>query len=826
MRTLSSFLSSFLVLFFVLTHHADAQGGAAGALSGTVISDESEEPVPGTAVAVWNATDSTLVTGVISSVNGNFQVLGLGAGTYYVKISALGFVVRTLPQIELRAGAMRHDIGQVRLVVDSSQDNEQVTVRAERPDVEIRSDRTVYNVENQPLTAGGNVIDVLKNVPQVEVDLNDRVSLRGSQNVAVLVNNRSVPLNGEALSSFLKSLPADLVQSVEVIPNPSAKYDPDGMAGILNIVFKQKRESGGASGSVSLSGSTTNSYNGTGSLNYRTGRLGSFSSYSFQYNERASEADQILINRLANPSTAVDIRTESHGLTRAHVLNTSLDYSLNEGNTSLLSLSGIVTLRNGHITEDNSYRYQDNGATVPESSFRASYGGDDWVDMNYSIGYQNVIEPSRHEFSIDARYNSNKIETLRDLTERLYETGGSLGDSVSQLQGNMIENRNRGGVVQVDYVRPLGEKNRLETGYQTELSRINNVFYSETFDMQVGEFQPDLNLNNEFIYDVQTHGLYATLGRTIGRFDAQVGLRAEQTYTEFSLINTGEDFTNNYFSLFPSASVLWTLDETRRLQASYSKRINRPQTWQLNPFGGFEDRLNLQRGNPYLDPQYVHSVELGFSQYASWGVISFSPYYRRTENFIERWMSVDSAGVTTTRFENFESTNTFGAEIVGTYRIKDRFRSFVNISLYQFDLDGSNVEAELTNKAFGWSGHGNATFMILKGLDIQASLYYRGPINISRGKVEDQYQASLALKKSLFNDKGSLSLSVNDVFNTMGFEFYRDDPAYYTDVGWKWLSQQATLAFSYNFGQADNQQRRRRVPAQQDSGGAPGGVGI
>lgn len=826
MRPLSLSLPFFFLVFSFSPDLAFAQQGPGGVLSGVLLDDESEEPVPGAAVAVWSVGDSSLVTGVISKVDGRFQIEGLGPGEYYLQLSSLGFSSRTISEVVLRPGAMRFNVGEVRMVPDSTMQDEDVVVSADRSDVEIRADRTVYNVENQPLSAGGNVIDVLKNVPQIEVDINDQVSLRGSQNVAVLVNNRPVPLNGEALSNFLKGLPSDLVQSVEVIPNPSARYDPDGMAGIINIVFKQKREDGGVSGSISMSGSTSNSYSGTGSLNLRSGRFSSLSSYSFQYDERASDAVQFQRNMLTEPFTLLDIMTGSQGMTRGHVFNTSLDYSLDQANTSVLSATGLVSLRNGLITEDNSYRYQENGGDVPPSSFRTSYGTDDWLDMSYSLGYQNIVEPSRHEFFAEARYSSHKIETGRDLNERMYSSEGIPGDSILQLQANQIDNLHREGVLQVDYVRPLGEKYRLEAGYQTELSRIENDFYSETFNSQAGEFQPDLNLNNQFEYDVQTHGVYATLGRTFGPIDAQVGLRAEQTNTEFSLINTGEDYLKDYFSLFPSASVLWTMDESRRLRANYSKRISRPNAWQLNPFGGFEDRLNLQRGNPYLDPQYMHVVEVGFSQYASWGVVSLSPYFQHTTDYIDRWMRLDSDGVTTIRFENFTTTSTFGAEIVGSFRAKDWFRSYVNVSLYQFDLDASNIEMDLANKAFGWSMNGNATFTVLSGLDVQGSVYYRGPVKVTRGRMDEQFQVSLALRKSLFNDRANISLNVNDVFKTMGFGFYRDDPAYYTDVDWKWTSQQARLSFSYNFGQVDGQPQRRRRQQEQPSGGAPGGIGI
>lgn len=230
-------------------------GGAgvpSGIIAGTVVDASSGEAVPGTAVAVWRATDSTLVTGAIAKINGSFSIEGLRPGNYYLKINAIGYVPLVLPDVRITRSAVRADLGNIQLEVDDATSGEDVTITAQRSDIEFRADRTIYNVENQPINAGGNAVDVLKNVPQVEVDIDDNISLRGSQNVVVLVNGRSVPLTGEALAGYLRGLSAEGIKSIEVIPNPSAKYDPDGMAGIINVVLANDKKKDNLSGNVSV----------------------------------------------------------------------------------------------------------------------------------------------------------------------------------------------------------------------------------------------------------------------------------------------------------------------------------------------------------------------------------------------------------------------------------------------------------------------------------------------------------------------------------------------------------------------------------------------
>ena len=796
-----------------------------GSLVGTITGDDTGEPIPGATVAIWKSADSTLVTGAATRGDGTIALEGLPPGSYYLKINALGYLPQVIPSVEITRSAMKFDFGTIRMQPDEDFETEGVTKTGERSDIEFRSDRTVYNVENQPVTAGGNAIDVLKTVPQVEVDIDDNVSLRGSQNVAVHINDRPVPISGEALSAYLKGLPADMVKSVEVIPNPSAKYDPDGMAGIINIVLEKRKDQGGVSGSVNLSAGTGDSYNAGGSLNWRKNKLTLFSSYSFNYGEWDAEGIVYRENRLADPVTILNQDFSGSSLHRSHVLNTTLDYAINDVNS--LSLTALLSHRSGQGDDRISYAIREQGGSETDSTLRNSPNSRGGFNMDYTLAYRWIKQASNHEFSVEARYFSDDDEGDGNYTERL--NGEFASDSVVARQLTENNDRNFGGTFRVDYIRPIGEKGRLETGYKGDLTRINNTYYSESFNPVAGEFQPDVDLNNEFIYDEHIHAAYAIYNHQFGKLDAQVGLRAEQALTDFDLVTTDETFENDYFSLFPSASASYSLGEATRLRASYSRRINRPGVWRLNPFPQYEDRLNLRQGNPYLRPEYIDAIELGFNQFTSWGSVSVSPYYRYSTDLIERWLTVDSNGVSTATWENFATTQTYGAEVVGTFRVKDRLRGFANLSLYQFDLDGSNVETDLANNAFGWSASANATLTSLPWLDFQTNYFYRAPIKISRGEITAMQSLDGALKATFLEKRASLSLRVSDIFNTMKFDLMRDDPSYYVEVNRKWESRRGTLTFSWNFGQQDQMQQRRRQRrdgGEGEGGGTPAGVGF
>ncbi len=788
--------------------------GAAGTIAGKIVDAESGDAVPGTAVAVWRASDSTLVTGAIARVDGGFAIEGIRPGAYYLKVTAIGYLPRTVPDVRITPAAPRAELGNIALNVDETAAGE-VTVTAQRSDIEFRSDRTIYNVENQAVNAGGNAVDVLKNVPQVEVDIDDNISLRGSQNVVVLVNGRTVPLTGEALAGYLRGLSAEGIKSIEVIPNPSAKYDPDGMAGIINVVLADNKQKDNLSGNLSFGGSSNNSYNATGSLNWQSGKFTLFSSYSFRYDERESSGRLFRENRLLNPVNFLDQTSGNERINRSHVLNNSLTYALGEHS----SLTGSAMFRFGSELTSGAVNYTmlDDSREISSQATRYSFGTEEGLDMDYTLGYRWIKEPSRHEFTAEARFRKDHEDELEDYAERSL----MVQDSVIELQNSREGDGNLRYSFQADYVRPIGESGLLQTGYKGEFNRLDNDIFSETFDPLSSEFLPDIDKNNQFIYDQQIHALYAIYGQKFGRFDAQVGVRAEQAMTDFDLTTTGETFGKDYFSLFPSASIAYELDMSRRLRLNYSKRINRPRVRELNPFPQYDDRLNLRIGNPYLDPEYTHSVELGINQFTPWGSVSLSPYFRRTTNRIERFLTLDTNGITTLTQANFNSSDSYGAEVVGTYRLKDKLSGFVNFSLYRVVLNGDNVDASLSNDAVSWSTRVNATWAIVPGLDFQASYFYRAPAQISGGEMKAMHGADLALKKTLFNDQASLSLRVSDPFNTRGFGMWRDDPEYYIESEREFNSRAAWLSFSWNFGQQKKTQRRNNNGEEREESEAP-----
>ena len=790
---------------------------AEGKVIGTVVDDDAGEPIPGATVALWRVSDSSLVTGGVSRADGMFTIEGLPPGQYYARISSLGFQDLQVDNVTVRPGGIAVDLGTIRLL--SAEDlQEGVTVTAERSDIEFRADRTIYNVEDQPVTAGGDAVDVLKNVPQIEVDIDDNISLRGSQNVVVLLNGRTVPLSGEALAGFLRGLSANDIKSIEIIPNPSAKYDPDGMAGILNIVLKNEKKEDNLSGNLTLSAGTTNSYNVSGSLNWRSDRMNLYNSYSFRYDERESERVMYRENRIAEPVTALDQTSESERLRRSHSLNSTFQYLLDDVNT--LSYTSLLSLRSGDYAEQVNYTELNSLGETTSQTIRLSPENEDEHSVDLALGYFWKKEPGRHELSVEARYNTNGEEEESDFLE--YLSGDR--DSVVERQNSRSDEMNREGTFQIDYVRPLGEKGRLETGYKGELNRVDNDFYSETFNQSAGEFQPDVDLNNRFVYDQQLHSLYLIYANSFGPLEAQLGLRAEQAMTDFNLVTTDESFENNYFSLFPSAAFSYSLADQTRLRASYSQRIRRPWVRQLNPFPQFEDRLNLRTGNPYLLPEYIHSVELSLNQFTGWGTLSLTPYFRRTTNEIERYFTLDSSGVSTLTFANFDESDSYGAEFVGTYRVGKRFSGFVNLSAYRVVTDASNVESDLSNDAFSWSGRMNGTLTLFTDLDVQFSYFYRAPFDIADGRIDAMHGADLALKQSFLDDRASLSLRISDLFNTRGFSIQRDGKDYYLELEHRRDTRTAWLSFSWNFGQEEN--RRRREGSGEGERGPEGPTGI
>ncbi|MEZ4701512.1 MAG: TonB-dependent receptor [Rhodothermales bacterium] len=638
----------------------------------------------------------------------------------------------------------------------------------------------------------------------------------------VYINGKPSPVRGDFLASYLQQIPSGMVEKVEVIPNPSAKFDPDGMAGIINLVMKQDSDLG-TSGGLTLGIGTSDSYNASGNLNFQKGKLSLFTNYGFRYDDRLNTGYNFRENRYLDPLTYLEQNEDGSRKNLSNMVNVNADYAFNK--KDVLSASAQMSLRNGDGDGVNTYAQLGTNSELTGLYDRLSGSANDGFNMDYKLSFKRTIETSKHEFSADLRYNRSNGSNDDLFTQQLRNLDGTSANATPDLQRNNQDNLENEYTAQVDYVRPLGA-GRLETGYKGTLQQLDNGFYSEQFDYGMGAYLPDLNLNNEFIYNEQVHAAYGILSGSVGKLDLQGGVRLEQALTTFDLTTTSESFDNNYFSVFPSAFASYKFSDTRAIRLSYSKRIQRPRTRMLNPFTNYNDPLNLFVGNPYLKPEYVHAYELSLQQFSNKGSLSLAPYYRKTINQMERFKTIDPAtGISTTTFENFDSSESWGSEIIGSLRLGQKLNGFASFNLYKVVTNGSNVDTDLSNSAISWSSRFNATWQVRPGLDLQASYFYRAPTDMAQGRISAFSRADISIRQKFMNDKASLTLRVSDPFDQMGFKFIVDDNTFYQLGERKWQSRNAYLAFTYNFGRQP--QRRNRDRNDNAGGGDMGGdVGI
>ena len=799
-----------------------------GQLSGTILDADNDEPIASATVAVWAARDSSLVTGAVTRDDGTFELEGLRGGPFYVKLSFIGYMTETVSDVAIRPGNAEVDLGTIRLATDA-QIMEGVEVSAERDFMEVQIDRTVYNTKDQLTSIGGTATDVLGNIPSVEVDIDGNISLRGSQNVAVLLNGKPAPMQGQSLVSFLQGLPADAVERIEVIPNPSAKYEPDGMSGILNIVLKQNQNLG-FGGGLSLSAATQESYNASGNVSFQKGPVSVFTSYGFSYGSRDGSGWRTREDLTPNPSSypILDQNSFDDRSRLSNTLNTSVDYSLSQQNT--LSLSGLWSYRTGDEAGLTAYTGLDANDDFLDRFNRRTDGNGTDFNMDYRLSFKRIITPREHELTAEVRYEQEWEDEFERFTQVAFASMEAEDGTVTGQERNNQEDRNRETSAQVDYVRPLGEAARLEAGYKGSLENLHSDFFADVLDPNTDVFVPDASRNNTFVYDQQIHAAYGIVAAEIGKVGLQGGVRLEQALTDFTLETTNEAFDNNYFSIFPSAFATYKFSDARSAKLSYSKRINRPSTggWfnQLNPFNTNEDPFFRRVGNPYLKPEYIHAFEGSFTQLLGTTTLTLTPYFRRTVDVIRFVETIDDQGVTTLTFENLDISDSWGAEMIGSLRLGQRLNAYISGNLFKVVTDGSNLDSDLSNSAIGFSARANATVSVRPGLDLQLSYFYSAPQDIENGRIASRQMADVALRQQFWGDKASLSLRAQDVFGTMGFHLQRTTDRFAQEVDRTFNAQQVGLTFTYNFGQANRNNRGNRGDGGQggEGGGDVGGV--
>jgi ferric enterobactin receptor len=742
----------------------------AGEIRGRIVANGSGQAIATGSISVRRATDTSFVVGALAGPDGSFHVAGLEPGRYAVRVRAVGYAPLVRSDVTISREHPLADLGTLTLSEFAVTLENQV-VTGERQDVALSPDRNSYSTKNMTTASGGTAVDVLRNVPSVEVDGNNNVTLRGNTNVVVQINGRSSPLSGEQLAQFLAQIPAGTVSRVEVSTNPSAKNDPEGTAGIINIVLNQQADIG-LSGGLNASTGTTRQANLGGNIGRQSGPLTLYLSASLYEDHRGINGSSDRTN-LVIPVPAF-VESHSDGRSEPHFASTTFrsEYKLTEND----ALSVDAMLSGGRFGRQSTAFFSDLNAAREVIGLFNQFNDQVWrsLSQDYTVGYHRTAGPSTTILSTELRYSNDTDSSDNNLFGVLLEADTSTGSQMPPRERDGSLQHMPAWNLQTDYTHPFGSRTKLETGFKgTMRSNADNSTVA-FLDPETGVYSADPNRANSFDYHERIGAVYGVLSQQVGKLQTQGGLRLEEAATRFTLPTVGQAFDNRYSSVFPSGIVSYNFTDMRQVKLSYSRRISRPSPWQLSPIVNRSDARHEFHGNPSLRPEYTDALELGFQDTRSWGSVQLNPYLRKTAHAVRFIQTIDSTGVSLATFDNVASTLVTGTDLNVTYR-HAALTLFGGGSVYHYSSDASNLAGNLSTHSVVWSTRANVTLKFSPVTDLQAFANYRAPSATEGGSQSAFVYMNFALRRKLWSDKGSVTLRVADPFNLMTWGFRTAD---------------------------------------------------
>jgi ferric enterobactin receptor len=774
------------------------------------IVDTSNVPLPRASVTLRQKGSTVTVAGAVAGRDGSFRVTGLRAGTFTIRVVFIGYSP-VIQDITLSAASPVLDLGVAKLAPLATT-LDAVTVKEDRAAVMVEPDRTTYRGKDIAPGAA-NASELLENVPSVQVDIDGKVSLRGNENVVVQVNGRPMPLRGPQLASYLKTLTANAIDRIEVIPNPSAKYDPEGMAGIINIALKTNVDLG-LSGAVNTAVSNANRYNASGNVGYQAGPWTTF----FSAGHVAEQRNAIGINdreRYDASNALQSVTAQDIALTpfnRGYNFNATIDYALNA--RDVFSNALIVNRRSSGETSSITHTLLNGSGGTVDQYLRPRELDANGVMFDYDVAFKRTFAPRTHELLTAFRFTRNEDDDTN--SERRLVPAGYTNGRIDR--NDALTNAFSG---QLDYGKTLRPRTKLETGWKSTARWLDRD-HEVTTDMSGnGTWSPNAE-SNVLEFDETVHALYAVVSQGVRKWDLQAGLRGEHASRTFGL-STGS-YPYDYASLFPSAIASYNFSPATQLKASYSRRIRRPGTQELNPFPSYFDADNVMFGNPELNAEYTDAYEGGLTKTGSKGMLQVTPFFRHTSNVIRIDINtadtLDNREVTSISFRNLAKSDSWGADLTGQLRPSPRFTALTNFSLFKQVTDGGSLSA-VGSDAIGWMGRINVTSEVTPKLTLQAAYNYKAPMKIERGEFGAQQSMNIALRHKIQGDKAALTLRVGDPFEMIRFHIRatNDNVTQLTDRNPQ--SRTVFVGYQFNFGRPP----KVRVVAPEATGGGSVGFG-
>tara|TARA_R110002049_G_scaffold7173_8_gene42590 strand:- start:1030 stop:3459 length:2430 start_codon:yes stop_codon:yes gene_type:complete len=777
-------------------------------LSGKVLDAITKEPLPYATISVYKASDSSLVDGGITNEVGKFKLL-LNQGTYTVNISFISYLTNTRRNINLTKGSL--DLGVVLLQTDNKTLDE-VEIVAERSQIEFKLDKKVFNVGSDATMKGANASDILDNIPSVEVDVDGNVSLRGSQSVRILINGKPSGLVGTSTTDALRQMQGSLIERVEVITNPSSKYEAEGEAGIINIILKEEKRSG-INGSVEVRTGIPDNHGVSLNLNVRRKKFNAFVNYGLGYNDfdRGGTTKQDFFLSDTAYGTDIDRNYNRKGLSQNLQLGT--DIYLNDKNT--LTISGLYRFSDETNTGTLIYDDFNINDQLINSSSRISEEIEKDVNSELSLNYKKTFEQKGKELTAVFQYNNGNETEDSDINE-FVTRGVGLGDpALIQFTDNKEDQTNF--LFQTDFVLPLKNDQKIETGVRAALRTIDTDY--QVSEEQSGNLITLDQFTNVFEYVEDVYAAYGIYSKQFDKLSYQLGMRVEHSEIQTNLKTTGENNRKSYTDFFPSAAFTYKLENEGSLQWSYSRRISRPRFWYLNPFFTFSDARNIRTGNPDLDPEYTNSFEVGYLKYWKKGSFYIGTYYKRSTQIIDRISFANDTGVTFSIPVNLANRDSYGVETNFSKDITKDFKANASVNVFlsnqRGDYEGENFDVD----AFNWNTRFSLKYALNKQTDFQLTGMYRAPNNSAQGRVKSMTSINLAASRDVLDNKGTVTLSVQDILNSRRWRSITETENFYSEADFQWRPRQFQLTFSYRFNQKKQRQRQSGYDGGMDDGG-------
>lgn len=791
----------------LLTLPLFAQSNNTGVVSGKLIDAKTNESVPYGAAVLFDKKTMARVSAVQTDLDGNFVLPNIPFGVYTFKASYIGYQTMVRDSININASNRTVSFGTIKMKESMGNEISEVSVTATRPTMQLGIDKKVFTVDQSLVSEGGSAADLLQNVPSVQTDIDGNVSLRGSSGVKVLIDGKPSLIAGGNIAQILQSIPSSSIESVELITNPSAKYDAEGQSGIINIVLKRNKKLG-FNGSVALTGGIKNNYNGNTNLSFQNSKINLFGNYSYRDGNREGGGfNNINYLNNINPTYYANQNTDSKSNDQSHNLKAGIDVYLSD--KDVLSLSGGFNVRDNNRNEMLRIEQLGQAFNPIQLSNRSNVNKGDGSSYDLNLDYIRKFSKPKEELTLNVNYSNGDNNNIQTYRTNIYNINGNtvIIDPAIQLNTNSGENNNLN--FQADYTVPVGN-GKIEAGFRSQIKKSESNTLASNLNNSTNNYDVNYALTNNFNNKDQVHAAYINFQNQINNFGYQLGLRAEDATLNTML----GAFNNNgtqlfspgkiaYTRLYPSVFLTQKFEKDAQAQLSYSRRVNRPRGWDTNPFLDVSDPLNFRQGNANLRPEDVHAFEFSLSKYYSIASLTGTAYFRQTNDVIQRIMSEpDLNGVTLTTPQNLTKSTSKGIELIGRLDVSKKWNFTANVNLYENKITGVPAFGIAENSGFSWNANLTNNFTLPYNITLQIKGDYRAAEVQAQGKRKAMYGFDGGAKYDFPDKKSSLSLNVRDIFATRKWSNTNYGRNSISNFERYMQGTMANLTYSYRFGKS------------------------